>query len=211
VAPSGATGTQIQHAAGVALAMRLRGDEQVAVAIFGPDAVGQGAFHTGLADAVRHRVPAIFLCRTLGTEYPPVAERGEGYGLKTELVDGTDCLAVGNAVTTARALAIEGGGPTLIEAVVAGGEHEQDAAGRLRAFVEYRGLWEAEREEAFVRRCQDRVLDALETAEGAGPATGEDVLQDVWAEQPWMLQEQAARLEEQRVRQQRSQEDGSDA
>jgi len=199
VAPSGAAGTQIQHAAGVALAMQLRGDTQVAAAIFGPSAVAQGAFHTGLNAAVRHQVPAIFLCRTLGTEQPTVAARGTGYGLTTELVDGTDCLAVANAVTTARAQAIEGGGPTLIEAVVDGSEPEQDAAGRLRGFVEHRGLWDAEREEAFVRRSQDRLLDALEAVESAGPVSAEGVLQDVWAEQPWMLQEQAARLEKTRL------------
>ncbi len=209
VAPSGAAGTQIQHASGVALAMQLRGDAQVAMAIFGPSAVAQGAFHTGLNAAVRHQVPAIFLCRTLGTEFPPVAARAAGYGLKTELVDGTDCLAVGNAVATARAQALEGGGPTLIEAVIDGAQFEQDAAGRLRAFVEHRGLWDAEREEAFVRRCQDRVLDALEVVENAGPVSAEDVFQDVWAEPPWMLQEQAAHLEEQRLQDQRPQEPGS--
>lgn len=200
VAPSGAAGTQIQHAAGVALAMQLRGDAQVALAIFGPSAVAQGAFHTGLNTAVRHQVPAIFLCRTLGTEHPPLAERGRGYGLATELVDGMDCLAVANTVATARARAIDGEGPTLIEAVVGGAELEQDAAGRLRGFVEHRGLWDAEREEAFVRRCQDRVLDALEAVDNAGPVSAGGVLEDVWADQPWMLQEQTARLQEQRLK-----------
>jgi len=209
VAPSGAAGTQIQHAAGVALAMQLRGDEQVALAIFGPSAVEQGAFHTGLNAAVRHQVPAIFLCRTLGTEHPPVAARGTGHGLETELVDGTDCLAVANAIAAARSRAIDGGGPTLIEAVVDGAELEQDAAGKLRGFVEHRGLWDAEREEAFVGRCQDRVLDALEAVEKAGPVTAEDLLQDVWADQPWMLQEQATRLDQKTV-QQRSPEAADD-
>lgn len=206
VAPSGVAGTQIQHAAGVALAMQLRGDEQIALAIFGPSAVAQGAFHTGLNAAVRQRVPAIFLCRTLGTEHPPIAARASGYGLDSELVDGTDCLAVANSVATARTRAIEGGGPTLIEAVIDPAELEQDAAGRLRGFVEHRGLWDAEREEAFVQRCQDRVLDALEAVENAGPVGAEDILQDVWAEQPWMLQEQSARLEKRRVQDQREPE-----
>ncbi len=196
VAPSGAAGTQIQHAAGVALAMQLRGEAQVALAIFGPSAVVQGAFHTGLNAAVQHQAPAIFLCRTSGAEAPPIAQRGVGYGLETELVDGTDCLAVANAVAVARTRAVAGGGPTLIEAVAGAAELEQDAAGRLRGFVEHRGLWDAEREEAFVRRCLDRVLDALEAVENAGPMGPESLLDDVWAEQPWMLEEQAARLKE---------------
>jgi len=198
VAPSGAAGTQIQHAAGVALAMQVRGDAQVALAIFGPAAVAQGSFHTGLNAAVRHQVPAIFLCRTRGTEHPPVAARGESYGLQTALVDGADCLAVANAVVNARKQALDAGGPTLIEAVMESGELEQDAAGRLRAFVEHRGLWDAEREDAFIRRCQDRVHDALETVEKAGPVSAGTLLQDVWASKPWMLQEQEARLQEQR-------------
>ena len=196
VPPSGALGTQIQQASGVALAMQLRGEAQVALAIFGPAAVTQGGFHTGLDAAVRRRVPAIFLCRTQGTEQPPVATRGGGYGMETELVDGTDCLAVANAVATARAHAIAGGGPTLIEAVADSTELEQDAAGRLRGFVEHRGLWDAEREEDFVRRCQDRVLDALELVESAEPMSHDGLLCDVWAEQPWMLQAQASSLTE---------------
>ena len=141
-------------------------------------------------------MPAIFLCRTLGTEIPSVVTRGTGYGMETALVDGTDCLAVANAVATGRAHAIAGGGPTLIEAVADGAELEQDAAGRLRGFVEHRGLWDAEREENFVRRCQDRVLDALEAVESAAPVSPDDLLHDVWAEQPWMLQDQTSRLKE---------------
>ncbi len=208
VAPSGAAGTQIQQAAGVALGMKLRGQEQVALAIFGPAAVAQGAFHTGINAAVRHQAPAIFLCRTLGSEQPPVAGRGEGYGLGTELVDGRDCLAVANAVARARQQAIAGGGPILIEAVVDGDELEQDAAGRLRGFVEHRGLWDAEREEAFVQRCKDRVLDALEVVESAGPGSAEGLLDHVWAARPWMLQEQARHLGQREAQAPRSTEGG---
>jgi 2-oxoisovalerate dehydrogenase E1 component alpha subunit len=198
VAPSGAVGTQIQQAAGVALGMQLRGDGRIAAAIFGPSAVEQGAFHTGLNAAARHRVPAVFVCRSLGSESPTVVQRGEGYGLETALVDGGDCLAVANAVAAARARAVEGGGATLVEAVVDQGDHEQDAAGRLRAFVEYRGLWDAERDEAFLQRCEDRVLDALDEIGKRAAVSTAGMLDDVWAERPWMLREQAARLEERR-------------
>jgi TPP-dependent pyruvate/acetoin dehydrogenase alpha subunit len=62
--------------------------------------------------------------------------------------------------------------------------------------VEHRGLWDAEREEDFVRRCQDRVLDALELAENAESMSQDGLLCDVWAEQPWMLQAQASSLKE---------------
>jgi TPP-dependent pyruvate/acetoin dehydrogenase alpha subunit len=197
VAPSGVAGAQVQHAAGVAMAMQLRGAANIAVAIFGPSAVEQGAFHTGLNAAVRHGVPAVFVCRSLGSESPTVLQRGAGYGVETQLVDGGDCLAVANAVEAARALALDGGGATIIEAVVDQVDDTQDAAGRLRAFVEYRGLWDAEREEAFLRRCHDRVLDALEAidADEATPPSAA-LFDDVWAERPWMLQEQASRLEE---------------
>jgi pyruvate dehydrogenase E1 component alpha subunit len=52
----------IPHAAGVALAARMRGAGQVAVAFFGEGAVNQGVFHETLNIATVWRLPLILVC-----------------------------------------------------------------------------------------------------------------------------------------------------
>lgn len=195
VPPSGVVGANVPQAAGVARAMQLRGDAAVALAIFGHGATQQGSFLTGLGSAVRHSAPAIFICRTGGTERPTVLQRASGLGVDTELVDGTDCLAMAQTVMMARRRALSGDGPTLIEAVIEPEAAERDPIGRFRAFVEYRGLWDAQREDDFIARSETRVIDALEEVRSRQPVPPVTMLEDVWADDPWMLQEQRARLE----------------
>ena len=194
VPPSGIVGANIPQAAGVARAMQLRRDTAVAVAVFGHGATEQGSFLTGLSSAVRHQAPAIFICRTGGTERPTVLQRASGMGVETALVDGTDALAIVQTVATARQRALDGAGPTVVEAVIEAEAAERDPIGRFRAFVEYRGLWDAQREEDFIARSETRVIDALEEVRSRPPVAGDAILQDVWADEPWMLQEQRARL-----------------
>ncbi|NKB90207.1 MAG: hypothetical protein GKS06_18525 [Acidobacteria bacterium] len=194
VPPSGTVGASISQAAGVAHGMQLRQAPNVAMAIFGRGAMDQGSFLTGLATSVRHQAPAIFLCRTRGTERPTALQRAAGLGLETALVDGSDCLAVAQTVATARRRALAGEGPVFIEAVLEPESAERDPARRFRGFVEHRGLWDAQREEDFNRRSESRVLDAIETVRGRPPLSSATMLEDVWAQSPWMLQEQSTRL-----------------
>ncbi len=128
VSVSSPVATQILHAVGIALAAKIRGTDQVAVAIMGEGSSNQGDVHEALNFAAIHRLPFVFIVENNGyaisvpverqVSVKDVAMRAAGYGIPGVVVDGTDvlaCYAAGReAVDRARA----GGGPTLIEAKV---------------------------------------------------------------------------------------------
>ncbi len=119
-------GTQFPHAAGLALASAIRGDDKVTVAWFGEAAASKGDFHEALNFAGIHQLPAVFVCENNGyaisvgmrkqSAVPDVADRAASYGFEGVVVDGNDTLDVYAATQAAVARARGGGGPTLIEA-----------------------------------------------------------------------------------------------
>jgi TPP-dependent pyruvate/acetoin dehydrogenase alpha subunit len=110
---------------GLGLAFRLMQTDQVAVCFFGEGASNEGAFHEGLNFAAVQHLPIVFACENnlYGASTPfhqvslveDVATRAAAYGVRGEIVDGMDVLAVreaaGRAVTDARS----GAGPVLLE------------------------------------------------------------------------------------------------
>ncbi len=191
VSVSGPLATQIQHAVGTALAMKLRHDPHTVLALFGAAATDQASFQIGLSTAERHAAPVVFVCRCPSTSLAPLAM---AHGVKPVSVDGTDMLAVYTAARSAREAALAGAGPTLIEAVVPAGTATLKPAARLRPYLEHRGVWDAGREDEFSRRCEERGEAAIASAESVGPPTADTMFDDVWAERPWMLQEQSRKL-----------------
>lgn len=119
--------TQLPHAAGVAYALKLKGAPNVAAAYFGEGASSEGDFHAALNFAATLGAPCLFVCRNNGYAISTpayeqyrgdgVASRGPAYCVPSIRVDGGDALAVLNATAAARALALEGGGPVLLEAM----------------------------------------------------------------------------------------------
>lgn len=120
--------TQVPHAVGVALATKLKKEELVTFVSFGEGSSNQGDFHEGANFAGVHKLPVILFCennkyaisvplsKQLACER--VSDRAKGYGMPGVTVDGTDPIAIYVAVKEARARAIRGEGPTLIEAEV---------------------------------------------------------------------------------------------
>jgi 2-oxoisovalerate dehydrogenase E1 component alpha subunit len=117
--------TQVPHAAGIAYAARLRGEDTVVGCWFGEGATSEGDWHEGLNFAGIHRLPVIFICennhyaisvpQSKQMAVEDVASRAEGYGFPGVVVDGNDVLACYAAMQTAHERARAGGGPTLIE------------------------------------------------------------------------------------------------
>jgi len=128
ISGSSVVSSQIPHAAGLALSAKLSGEPVVAVAYFGEGGSNKGDFHEGVNFAAVHRLPVIFFCENNGyaisvpqrleMAIEDVATRGAAYGIPGVVVDGNDPLAVARAVREARARALAGDGPTLIEAKV---------------------------------------------------------------------------------------------
>jgi 2-oxoisovalerate dehydrogenase E1 component alpha subunit len=120
--------TQFIHAAGIALASKIRGEDAVTVVTTGEGATSEGDFHEALNFAATHRLAVVFVVEDNGLAIsvptskqmptPNVSDRATGYGIPGVVVDGTDpvasYLACGEAVARARA----GKGPTLIDAKV---------------------------------------------------------------------------------------------
>ncbi len=122
---SSPVGTQFPHAAGLALASTLRGDDKVTVTWFGEAAASKGDFHEALNFAGIHRLPAVFVCENNGyaisvgmgkqSAVPDVADRAASYGMDGVVVDGNDVLDVYAATQAAVSRARAGKGPTLVE------------------------------------------------------------------------------------------------
>ena len=118
-------GAMLPVADGLALAAQMKGSRQVAAAFTGDGATSEGDFHEAVNLAAVWKLPVLFViennCYGLST---PVAEqfacanladRGIGYGIAGEVVDGNDLLAVLAAVEAAAERARRGDGPTLLE------------------------------------------------------------------------------------------------
>ena len=110
---------------GLGLAFRLMHTDQVAVCFFGEGASNEGAFHEGLNFAAVQHLPIVFACENnlygastpfhLTSLVPDVAARAAAYGVRGEIVDGMDVLAVREAAGRAVADARAGAGPILLE------------------------------------------------------------------------------------------------
>jgi len=109
---------------GMALAMRMRGEDRVAMTFFGEGSTANGQWHEAMNFAGIQRLPVVFLLENNRFAYSTPNElefaadplgRAEGYGMPGVEVDGNDVEAVFGAAHAAVERAREGGGPTLIE------------------------------------------------------------------------------------------------
>ena len=117
--------TQLPHAAGIAYAVKYRGEDAVVASWFGEGATSEGDWHEGLNFAGIHKLPVVFVCennhyaisvpQSKQMAVQDVATRAEGYGFPGVVVDGNDVLACYAAMKEAHDRARAGEGPTLIE------------------------------------------------------------------------------------------------
>jgi 2-oxoisovalerate dehydrogenase E1 component alpha subunit len=150
VSTSSPVATQIPHAAGIAFAIKLRGDDRVALTCIGEGSTSQGEWYEGLNWAAVHKLP--FICLVQNNVYaisvpmdkqmavPNVADRAAAFGMPGVVVDGNDVLAVYRVMKEAVERARAGGGPTLVEAktyrVVPHSSDDDDRSYRSRDEVE---------------------------------------------------------------------------
>jgi pyruvate dehydrogenase E1 component alpha subunit len=122
---SAIVGGSVPLAVGTALAAKMAGTDEVAVAFFGDAAMEQGVTHESLALATLRRLPVLFVCENnlYATNTPlrtrqagsDMAVRAAGHWLPGVIVDGNDVVAVYRAARAAVERARRGQGPTLIE------------------------------------------------------------------------------------------------
>ena len=149
--------TQIPHAAGAALAAKIRGTDELAITYFGDGATSEGDFHEGLNWASIYKLPAIFVCEN--NEYAisvplskqsavtDLAERAKAYNMPGVIVDGNDVVACYQVTRVAVERAERGEGPTLIEAkTYRTGPHTSDDDDRGYRPKEITDLWKRDRD-----------------------------------------------------------------
>jgi pyruvate dehydrogenase E1 component alpha subunit len=184
--------SHIPHAAGIALAFRLRHEARAALCLFGDGATSKGDFHEALNMAGVWQLPlvmvinnnqwAISVPRAAQSRAETLAQKAIAAGIPGEQVDGNDVIAVRERVRLALDRARAGGGPTLIEALTYRlGDHttsddarryRDDAAvsphwhdepvARLRQYMTARGAWSRTQEEAALAEAAASVDRAVE-------------------------------------------------
>ncbi|TFE00299.1 pyruvate dehydrogenase (acetyl-transferring) E1 component subunit alpha [Jeotgalibacillus salarius] len=118
-------GAQYVQTAGIALGLKKRGKEAVAITYTGDGGSSQGDFYEGINFAGSYNAPAIFVVqnnqfaistpRDKQTKGKTIAQKAVSAGIPGILVDGMDPLAVYAATKDARDRAVAGEGPSLIE------------------------------------------------------------------------------------------------
>jgi pyruvate dehydrogenase E1 component alpha subunit len=113
-------------AVGLGLAAQMKGEDSLALCIFGDGSVGEGEFHEALNMSVLWNTPTIFFCEnnlygmgvpfkeSLSTDIPKLAA---AYNMETVSVDGMDVVAVYEAMQKAVAHCRAGKGPYFLEAM----------------------------------------------------------------------------------------------
>ncbi len=151
---NGIVAAQVPHAAGLALASQLRGEDRVAITFFGDGALFQGVMHETFNIAAKWKLPLIFYCENNRySEMTPIWRTSSiediflfprAYGMATMQIDGNDVEVVHAAVSRAAERARSGSGPTFIEGIT------YRLAGHMAGDLEtYRPPEEVEKQQAY--------------------------------------------------------------
>lgn len=226
VVMSSCVSTQIPHAVGIAMAMKIAGHrDKVAFGFMGDGGTSEGDFHVALNFAGVSAAPCVLICQnnqwaistpgTAQTASDTIALKALGYGLPPLRADGNDVLGVLATVSHAAERARRGEGPSFIELltyrvsahsssddptryrdekVTEIWKSRRDPLRRMQAFLEARGWLTAAEVAEQAQAMETAVRDAITRQEQAGPPPVESLLEDVYEQPTWLLQEQQAAL-----------------
>jgi pyruvate dehydrogenase E1 component alpha subunit len=222
--PSIPVGSQLLHAAGLALSLKLKGEKGAAVGCAGDGASSEGDFHEALNFAGVFGAPAVFLIQNnqwaisvpfkRQTAAQTIAQRAHGYGIQGIQVDGNDVLAVYAAAKEALERARSGGGATLIEALTYRMENHttaddavryrpaeeleywkaRDPIDRMRKFLVGKKLWSDAKEEALLLEAASWVEGEVAALEAMPTPAPSDMFDHMYKEIPWNLRRQRDEL-----------------
>ncbi len=217
-------GTHASHAAGVALALQLRGAARAAVCVFGDGATSKGEVYEAMNFAGLRKLPLVFVVnnnqwaisvpRARQSAAETLAQKAVAAGFAGEQIDGNDVIAVREAVERALEKARAGGGATLIEAVTyrlsdhttaddasryrddaeVSAHWKREPIARLRDYLVAAGHWSKDDEEALLEDCGERVEAAAEEYLAIPPLLPQSMFDHLYAELPRALREQRAAL-----------------
>ncbi len=206
--------TQIPHAVGFAWGSALKGEDRVALTLFGDGATSEGSFHEGATFAGVLKAPVVLFCNNnqwaistplaSQTAAPTLADKAIGYGIPAARVDGGDVLAVYEATRDAVARARAGDGPTFIEAVTYRAaphataddpsiyideervqeERDNECVGRYERYLKRLGLLTDEHAEEVRQGALDLMRAGMAEAEAEPPADVSLVFDHAYGDPP---------------------------
>ena len=217
-------GTHAPHAAGVALAFKLRDEKRVAVCVFGDGATSKGDVYEAMNVAGAWVLPVVFVAnnnqwaislpRAAQTAAETLAQKAIAAGIEGKQVDGNDVIAVRQAVGQALDKARSGGGPTLIEALTyrlgdhttaddasryrddeeVGRHWKKEPVARLRTHLTDTHGWTKEEEESLIELCAAEVEAAAGEYLANPPEPPKAIFDYTYAEPPREIGDQCAAM-----------------
>lgn len=184
--------TQTLHAAGAALAFKIRREPRCALAYIGDGGTSEGAFYEAINVAGVQKLPVVFFVvnnkwaisvpLSQQTAAETLAQKAIAAGVPGVQVDGNDAIAVRHVMEQALQRARSGLGPTVVEGITyrlsdhttaddasryrLAREVEEawtlDPVKRLRLLLERSGAWDQERELAYKAECSQQVEAAVQ-------------------------------------------------
>jgi len=213
-------GTQYLHAAGAALAFKLRKEPRCAVSVIGDGGTSQGDFYEALNLAAVRDLPVVFVVvnnkwaisvpLAMQTASKTLAQKAVAAGMPGIQVDGNDVIAMRQTMEEALERARSGNGPTLVEAVTYRlSDHttaddasryrekgEVDTAWksepmlRIRRYLMETGAWNEQQEQAFKAECSQQVDAAVAAYLDTPVQPVESMFDSMFAELPEAMVEQ---------------------
>lgn len=217
--------SQMQHACGIAHAIKYRGGREVAVTYVGDGGTSTGDFHESLNWAAVFKCPVIFIInnnqyaisahRDIQTMTPTLAQKAIAYQMPGIQVDGNDMLAVYRATSEAVERARAGEGPSLIELLTYRmGAHttsddptkyrkkdeekyweDRDPLSRVKIYLESQGLWDDAKEAEHEDYVNRKIDAAFTMASAMGPNSTVELFSHQFEEMTNSLQDQMADLQ----------------
>ena len=218
-------GSHLPHAVGHAYADRLAGRDVVTMAYIGDGGTSENDFHSGLSFAGVWKTPTVFILSNnfyaisvpleQQTAAAALSDKGAGYGVAAERVNGFDVFAVYEATRRAVERGAAGGGPTLIEAVCYRfGPHATaddpslyrtrdeeelwrpyDPIDRARRFLESREWWDGEADERLLAEAGEEFDESLDRVTSQPLPPRADIVAHAFDRIPRSMVEQLNRLE----------------
>jgi len=214
--------TQTLHAAGAAMAFKIRNERRCAVAYIGDGGTSEGSFYEAINLAGAKQLPIVFMVVNnkwaisvpieQQTAAQTLAQKAIAAGIPGMQVDGNDVIAVRECVTRAAEKARNGGGPTVIEALSyrlsdhttaddatryrPAGEVEEawksEPMIRLRKLLISRGVLDEQREQAMKNEYSREVEAAVQEYLGTPKQSTDAMFDFLFANPPRHIEEQKA-------------------
>jgi pyruvate dehydrogenase E1 component alpha subunit len=219
-----ALAAQLPHAVGLAWGMKLQSRDGIVVAFVGDGGSSEGDFHESLNFAGVFGVPLVFVIQNnqwaistpfeRQTHAASLADRGAGYGIPSERVDGNDLFAVREVAERGIERARTGGGPTLIEAVTyrlrphntaddstryvdpeeQTRAEQNDPLARLRTYLEATGALTEEGHLTLEEKLSAEIDAAVSDADAYPDPDPLELFDHVWSKLPPRLEQQRQAL-----------------